>query len=53
MSLHKLLDAIQRGEIDASDPRARRLHRQIEGAVAAWEAEDPADDTSNPDEADQ
>ena len=39
-ALRKLLDAIERGEIDASDPRARRLHRQIEGAAAAWEVED-------------
>jgi hypothetical protein len=36
-ALRRLLAAIDEGEIDASDPKARALQRRLEGAVAAWE----------------
>jgi hypothetical protein len=35
--LRRLLAAIDAGEIDADDPKARALRRQLEGAAAAWE----------------
>ena len=36
-ALRRLLDAIDAGVIDADDPKARALRRQLEGAAAAWE----------------
>jgi hypothetical protein len=36
-ALRLLLAATENGEIDADDPKARALHRRMEGAVAAWE----------------
>ena len=36
-ALRRLLAAIDEGEIDADDPKARALHRRLEGAAAAWE----------------
>ena len=36
-ALQRLLDAIDQGEIDADDPKARALQRRLEGVVAAWE----------------
>jgi hypothetical protein len=36
-TLRRLLDAIDKGEIDADDPKGRALHRRLEGVVAAWE----------------
>jgi hypothetical protein len=36
-ALRRLLAAIDAGEIDADDPKARALRRQLEGAAAAWE----------------
>jgi hypothetical protein len=35
----RILDAVERGELDADSPAARRLVRRLEGAAAAWEAE--------------
>ena len=35
--IHRLLDAIDKGEIDADGPKGRALHRRLEGVVAAWE----------------
>jgi hypothetical protein len=37
-ALRRLLAAIDAGEIDADDLKARALRRQLEGAAAAWEA---------------
>ena len=37
--VRRLLAAVDRGEIDAGTPAARRLLRRLEGAAAAWEAE--------------
>ena len=37
--LRRILAAVERGEIDAASPAARRLLRRLEGALAAWEAE--------------
>lgn len=37
-SLRRLLEAIERGDLDASTPRAIALRRRIEGAVIALEA---------------
>lgn len=39
-ALRRLLTAIESGEIDADDPKARALHRRLEGAAAAWEEAD-------------
>ena len=36
-TLRRLLDAIDKGEIDADGPKGRALHRRLEGVVAAWE----------------
>jgi hypothetical protein len=36
-ALRRLLAAIDAGEIDADDPKARALRRQLEGAATAWE----------------
>jgi hypothetical protein len=36
-ALRRLLAAIDAGEIDAEDPKARALRRQLEGAAAAWQ----------------
>ena len=36
-ALRRLLAAIENGEIDADDPKARALQRRLEGAVAAWD----------------
>lgn len=33
-----ILQAVERGEIEAETPQARRLLRRLEGAVAAWDA---------------
>ena len=35
----RLLDAVERGDLEADTPAGRRLVRRIEGATAAWEAE--------------
>lgn len=37
--LRRILAAVERGEIDAASPAARRLLRRLEGALAAWESE--------------
>ena len=37
LALRRLLAAIESGEIDADDPRARALQRRLEGAAAAWD----------------
>lgn len=42
-ALRRLLAAIDAGEIDADDPKARALRRQLEGAAAAWEEVHRAD----------
>jgi hypothetical protein len=41
MALRRLLEAVESGEIDADNPRARRLLRRLEGAVGEcdWGAE--------------
>ncbi len=36
-ALRRLLAAIDQGEIDADDPKARAFQRRLEGVVAAWE----------------
>jgi len=36
-ALRRLLAAIDAGEIDADDPKARALRRRLEGAMAAWD----------------
>jgi hypothetical protein len=36
-ALCNLLAAIDAGEIDADDPKARAVRRRLEGAAAAWE----------------
>jgi hypothetical protein len=36
-ALRRILVAIDQGEIDAEDPKARALLRRLEGAVAAWD----------------
>ncbi len=36
-ALRRLLAAIEAGEIDADDPKARALRRRLEGAATAWE----------------
>ena len=35
----RILGAVERGEIEADSPAARRLLRRLEGATAVWEAE--------------
>ena len=35
-ALRRLLAAVDDGEIDADDPKARALQRRLEGAIAAW-----------------
>ena len=37
-SLRRILEAIERGDLDASTPRAIALRRRIEGAVIALDA---------------
>ena len=36
--LRRLLEAIDRGQVEANGPRAIALRRRIEGAIAALEA---------------
>jgi hypothetical protein len=38
-AIKRLLDAVDRGEIEADTPQARRLVRRLEGAFAAWKSE--------------
>jgi hypothetical protein len=38
-ALRALLEAVDRGEIEAETPQARRLVRRLEGALAALEAD--------------
>jgi len=40
-ALRALLATVERGEIDADTPQARRLLRRLEGALAAWEPASP------------
>lgn len=44
--LRRLLEAVERGELEANTPQARALLRHLEGAVSALEAleEGPADE---------
>jgi len=42
-AVEALLGAVERGEIEADTPQARRLARRLEGAVAAWK---PIEDDS-------
>ena len=37
--VRRLLATVERGEIEADTPAARRLLRRLEGAAAAWEVE--------------
>jgi hypothetical protein len=35
----RILDSVERGELEAETPAARRLLRRLEGAAAAWAAD--------------
>jgi hypothetical protein len=35
----RILEAMERGELEADSPAARRLARRLEGAASAWEVE--------------
>ena len=39
--LRDILEAVERGELEANGPRAKALVRRLEGAVAAFEADAP------------
>lgn len=42
-TLRRLIDAIDAGNIDADDPKARALRRRLEGVVVAWEQASPGE----------
>jgi hypothetical protein len=39
-AIRRLLDAVERGEISADSPQERRMLRRLEGAAAAWTADE-------------
>jgi len=39
--LRRVLEAVDRGELDADDPISRGMVRRMEGALAAWDKGDP------------
>lgn len=45
-AIRRLVEVVERGEVEADSPQARRLLRRFEGAFAAWEPREliPPDD---------